>query len=114
MRMELQSAVEEPLTATALQNNGAHIHDNNDTTNDDRFEITLSVSTTTVSTKEQAKKETDFTQQTFVATPDSRDLESLFQTRLYSTNIWASGCCNDAYIGMTGVTLDFDHGITIP
>lgn len=81
--------------------------------NYDRFNLTLSVSTVTVATKEEAKKVVDFHKQTYSATPDSDELGQLFKTQLYSTNLWSSGCSNATYIGMTGVTLDFDHGFTI-
>lgn len=81
--------------------------------NDNKFELTLSVSTVTVATKEEAKKVVDFQKQAFIAEPGSLELEHLFTTQLYSTNLWSSGCSNAAYIGMTGVTLDFDHGYTI-
>lgn len=81
--------------------------------NDNRFDLTLSVSTVTVATKKEAKTVTDFTVQTFTAEPDSPELEQLFTTQLYSTNFWSSGCSNATYIGMTGVTLDYDHGFTI-
>lgn len=85
----------------------------NDIIEDDNFEITLSVSTKEARTKENAKKVNDFTTQTYTVFSESRDLTELFQTRLYSTNTWSSGCSNDAYVGMTGVTLDFDYGFTI-
>jgi hypothetical protein len=110
MRIDLQ-AIELPIHTTQI--NGVHADYINDSTNDDRFEVTLSVSTRTVETKEEAKKVLDFTQHTFVASHDSDELASLFQTRLYSTNTWSVGCNNEAYVGMTGVTLDFDHGFTI-
>lgn len=87
-------------------NNSAHI-------NDITFEITLSVSTKEVTTKDEAKTVNDFAVKSFAAYQDSPELNELFQTRLYSTNTWSSGCNNDAYVGMTGVTLDFDHGFTI-
>lgn len=83
------------------------------TSNDNKFDLTLSVSTVTVATKEEAKTVTDFTVQAFIAEPGSPELEQLVKTQLYSTNLWSSGCSNAAYIGMTGATLDFDHGFTI-
>jgi hypothetical protein len=99
-------AAERPQQIT--RNSHAHTDDTNTT-----FEITLSVSTIEATTKEHAKTINDFTTHTLVARASSTEFEALFRTRLYSTNIWSSGCSNDAYIGMTGVTLDFDHGFTI-
>ncbi len=87
-------------------NNGAQI-------DDITFDITLSVSTKEVATKDEAKTINDFAVKSFTAYPGSPELNELFQTRLYSTNTWSSGCNNESYIGMTGVTLDFDHGFTV-
>ncbi|MCB9365903.1 MAG: hypothetical protein H6508_01755 [Calditrichaeota bacterium] len=93
--------MEEPLTAITQSNN------------DNRFDLTLSVSTVTVATKKEAMKVLDFQAQAFAAKPGSPELEQLFKTQLYSTNTWSSGCNNAAYVGMTGVTLDFDHDFSI-
>ena len=93
-----------------LENSTQELHKDID---ENTFELTLSVSTATVATKEEAKTVTDFTAQAFIAEPGSPELEQLFKSQLYSTNLWSSGCSNAAYIGMTGVALDFDHGFSI-
>ena len=78
----------------------------------DGFKFQLSVSREEVHSKDEGKKVTEFDIQT-LDTSNVEELQKVFKTRNYSTNVWNSTCNSDNYIGMTGVTLDFDSGITI-
>lgn len=98
------SAVELPQQVTPQ-----HIHD---TTEDNRFELTLSVSTQLVCTKADGGRITDFALQK-IDTEDKDQLTQILTSRNYSTNVWTGACANDTYAGMTGVTLDFDATLTI-
>ncbi|MFH1514912.1 MAG: primase-helicase family protein [bacterium] len=78
----------------------------------DGFVFQLSVSREEVHSKEQGKKKTEFDIRT-LDTSSEEELKTLFRTRNYSTNVWNSISREENYIGMTGVTLDFDSGITV-
>jgi len=89
--------------------NGAHIED---LINDLKFELTLSVSKEKAYSKLQAGKITDYVDCT-LASDNVDDLQELFSTRNYSTNLWNGPRLGSNYIGMTGVALDFDGGMKI-
>jgi hypothetical protein len=111
--MELQSAVEEPLTAAALHSDGANIDENiKDSTKNNRFEVTLSVSTSEVRSKAEGGKITAF-DTIKIDTNDEELVREILTSRNYSTNQWNGTCSNQNYVGMTGVILDFDGTLTI-
>jgi hypothetical protein len=77
------------------------------------FKLTLSVSRIQIKTKSEGKLITDFVTKEFDVTP-SFDLKDLFTSFLYSTNYWNKGKCSKKnYIGMYGMTVDVDNGITV-
>jgi hypothetical protein len=79
---------------------------------DSNFEITLSVTPQTVFTKKAGETLTAFQLQTYNSS-DTNAISGLLTSRCYSTNTWNGSCAKETYVGMTGVTLDFDHDITI-
>ncbi|MBU0507774.1 hypothetical protein KKH27_02910 [bacterium] len=81
-------------------------------TQQDSFNITLSVSKQTVHSKAEGGKITVF-ETLSLDTTDENQRKQIFTSRNYSTNVWNSTCSNDSYIGMTGVTLDFDGSMSI-
>ncbi len=89
-----------------LENSTQELH------NDTRFELTLSVSVNEVHTKAQGGKVTEFETIT-IDTTEKDLLKQILTSRNYSTNVWNGTCSNETYIGMTGVTLDFDATLTI-
>jgi hypothetical protein len=95
-----------------IAHNEACIDDIDDTTNNHKFEFTLSVSTQTVRTKVEGGKITAFKTIT-TDTEDEDQIREIVSSRNYSTNVWAGSCANQNYIGMTGVILDFDGGLTL-
>jgi hypothetical protein len=77
------------------------------------YKLKLSVSKTQIKTKTEGMPITDFLAKEFDITPTS-DLKELFTTRLYSTNYWEGGKCGKRnYIGMYGIAVDVDNGITV-
>ena len=74
--------------------------------------LKLSVSKDKVHSKEDGKKKIDFRLREFdLADPEK--LLDVLRSRNYSTNTWSGTCHADNYVGMTGLTLDFDGGMTI-
>lgn len=86
--------------------------DINDIIKEDRFDVTLSVSKREVRTKTDGGKVIEFEQRT-INTADETALVAILTSRNYSTNQWNGTCSNANYIGMTGVTLDFDDQLSL-
>jgi len=78
----------------------------------DNFQLTLSVSTKEVHSKDEGKMVTEFEGLTIDST-DEDSLKSVLTSRNYSMNVWQGTCSNINYTGMTGVILDFDGGVTM-
>jgi len=76
------------------------------------FNLTLSVSTKTATTKEEASTITYFEKKENISLTTGV-LSNLFRNHLQSTNLWDGKCNNDNYNGMTGVMLDIDGSISI-
>jgi hypothetical protein len=111
MKIELESlAAELPLQITP--DGRVHIDENNDTTNDHKFDIPLSTSIDVITSKEQGGPKIDFIRKTY-SSHDRDALRKLFTTRNTSANMWDGTRNQKNYIGSTGVGLDFDGGISI-
>ncbi|HEY3295393.1 MAG TPA: primase-helicase family protein [bacterium] len=76
------------------------------------FTISLSISKDKIRTKAQGETVTEYIECDLLSS-DKEDIQELFTTRNYSTNVWDGPRHGVNYVGMTGVSLDFDSGMTI-
>jgi len=75
--------------------------------------ISMSISKETAKSKESAGKLVEYRTME-VDLNANFDLEDIFTHHNYSLNVWKDGrCCKQNYIGMTGIALDFDEGVTL-
>ena len=76
------------------------------------FKFRLSISTAEVKSKEEGRFATEFEVKEFTS-KDEDEIRRIITSRNYSTNVWEQISNTEDYDGMTGVTLDFDKGLTI-
>lgn len=83
------------------------------------FYLTLSISTKTVKTKEEGKKETEFFLKENILV-NKTELTPFLTKHLHSTNLWDkksndiySYCSQANYTGLTGIIIDYDNTMTI-
>jgi hypothetical protein len=99
------------MTTTLKQIQSDHNTQDN-TVQESQFTLRLSVSLKQVHSKEDGKT----VKQYDVCKLDSQQTDALriiFKTKNYSTNVWNGSRHSTNYVGMTGVALDFDGGLTI-
>lgn len=106
--METQEETLDNLQTTSPSKNSANINDHNN----GNIVLTLSVSTEEVQSKEEGKKKTNFELREFDL-KDSEALKVVLKSRNYSTNTWSGTCHANHYTGMTGLTFDYDGGMTL-
>ena len=87
-------------------------NDNNNNNNNNNFTIRLSVSKQTIAAKDRAGMINQFDERELNST-DIESLKEVLKSRNYSTNVWNGTRHGSTYVGMTGVALDFDSGMTI-
>lgn len=76
------------------------------------FTINLVVSKNEVHSKDQGKTVVEYKPKEFASDKED-ELERILRTRNYSTNVWNGSRHSKNYVGMTGVALDIDGGMTI-
>lgn len=92
-----------------LEHSAQELHKDID---DNRFEITLSVSHREVLTKEDGKSVINYATKSLTSN-DKCALTHILTSQNYSTNIWNGRCAVETYLGMTGAVLDYDGTLTI-
>ncbi len=87
-------------------------------TDNNPFQMSLSISTETVTEKDDGKRITEFFLQENIQVNET-ELTPLLTKHLHSTNLWyknniTSGTCRQVdYSGMTGIIIDYDNTMTI-
>ncbi len=98
-----------------MQMNNTHQQEQTD---NDTFALTLSISTETAQTKKEAEFITEFQLHENIPVNET-SLRPILTKHLQSTNLWYKNsanvgkCSQDNYSGMTGITVDYDHIMTI-